>query len=106
MKVGSPYIQFASIFRKFMEDRGYDGPSEFYRDLVMGMGKSAPSKSEVYMVFYGARLFKQSVLAFMAERYGFKVKWTALEPVRTVDGKVLKTNSMALQGMLEMRGLR
>lgn len=110
MKVGAPYIQFATAFRAFLEKHGFQSPAEFHRELERSMGRKpdgeAPSASEVYMVFYGARRFNGVILAFMAERYGFRPTWRTLRQIKTRDGKTLKTNEISLPGMMELRGFK
>lgn len=106
MKNGAPYVEFAFEFRGFLKKRGYSSPMEFHRDIVTNMGKAAPSVSEVYMVFYGARRFNGVILAFMRERYEFTPSWRALLPVRNLDGTIRKANQLKLPGMLELRGLK
>jgi len=105
MKLGAPYVELAYKFREFLEERGFDSPSEFHRDIAATMGAEAPSKSEIYMVFYGARRFNGVVMAFMRERYGWKVGWRCLLPVKTLDGG-MKANQLRLPGRWEMRGLK
>lgn len=109
MKMGAPYLEFAFEFRRFLKDRGFathggePAPADFHRDIVATMGESAPSRSEVYMVFYGARRFNGVTLAFMGERYGFRPSWRALLAIKTVDGQTLKQGNFKLPGIRELR---
>jgi hypothetical protein len=100
---GAPFFEFAVRFRQFLEERDFDGPSEFHRHLRSIMGKDSPSLSEIYMVFYGQRVFRSHILLFMAERYGFKVGWRTTLPVLDVNGNRKKTNQLALPGIRDIR---
>lgn len=100
---GAPYIEFAVRFRQFLEDRDFRNPSEFHRAMVTSMGKEAPSLSEVYMVFYGQRVFRSHILLYMSERYGFRVGWRATLSAKDTNGVRKKTNQLALPGMREIK---
>lgn len=100
MKIGAPFIQFAVKFRDFLEQHGFT-PSTFHADVRYHMGKDACSLSTVYGAFYGQRMLPAEVLLFMLQRYGFKLKWQEIMPVK-VGGVVTKTNQMSLPGLREL----
>lgn len=102
MKIGAPFIQFALKFRDFLESHGLI-PTTFHADLRFHMKDSAPSLSTVYMAFYGQRLLPLETLLFMEQRYGFKVKWRDVLPVRNLDGAAMKTAQLALPGLRELK---
>lgn len=102
MKIGVPFFQFAIKFRSFLEDKGFDSPSRFHRDLMVEMGKDAPSQSTIWAAFYGVRTLPAEVIVFMRERYGFKISWRDLIQVRNLNGISMKTNQLSLPGMREL----
>ncbi len=104
MRIGAPYVAFATTFRAFLRRKKFASPSDFYRDLVENMGvKNAPSLSSVWMAFYGARAFPIQAVVFMIDRYGFEVDWRDVMPIRNLDGTTTKTNQLSLPGMREIK---
>lgn len=104
MKISARYIEFAMKFRSFLEEKDYHSPSDFHRDLVLHMGNSAPSLSSIWKAFYGARLLPMEVIFFMSQRYGFKISWRQVLPIKNTNGQTLKNTQMALPGMRELKG--
>lgn len=104
MKTGTPYVEFAVKFRGLLKKRKFSSPSAFHADLVIHMGKRAPSLSAVWMAFYGARALPVEAILFMIDRYGFEVDWHEVLPIKSVNGATMKTNQMMLPGMRELKG--
>lgn len=103
MKIGAPYITFATHFRAFLKKKRYASPSDFHKDLQSNMGKNAPSLSSIWAAFYGARALPLEAILFMADRYGFEIDWRDVLPIRNLDGAVMKSNQLALPGMRELK---
>lgn len=103
MKEGTPYIEFAIELRRLISKRGFDSPSDLYRDLQVHMKGNAPAKSTVWMAFYGVRLLPIEAVLFLNERYGFELSWRQVLPIKGVDGVERKSNQLALPGMRELK---
>lgn len=104
MKIGAPYVTFATVFRVFLKKKKFQSPSEFHRDLSLHMGKKAPSLSTIWMAFYGARILPLETILFMRDRYDFELDWQDVLPVRDLSGVQLKQVQLALPGMRELKG--
>jgi hypothetical protein len=102
MKSGAPYVQFATKLLDFLEDHDLT-PMGFHNDLRMHMGADAPSSSTVYMTLRGQRLLPMEVVLFMQERYGFKLKWRYVLPLKNKAGARVKSNDLTLPFMREVR---
>lgn len=103
MRIGTPYIEFAVIFRAFLKKRKYASPNDFYRDLVLHMGQHAPSRSAIWMAFYGTRALPLDSILFMIDRYSFEVDWRSVLPTRNLSGALMKANQLSLPGMREIK---
>jgi len=103
MKISANYVSFASVFRSFLKKKKYASPSDFHRDLVVSMGKKAPSLSTVWMAFYGARTLPLETILFIKDRYEFEVDWQDVLPIKNLEGLELKKAQLTLPGMRELK---
>lgn len=102
MKSGAPYVQFATKLLDFLEVHDLS-PMAFHNDLRMHMGADALSSSTIYMALRGQRLLPMEVVLFMQERYGFKLKWRHVLPLKNKSGARVKMNDLMLPGIREVK---
>ncbi len=102
-KTGVPYIEYAIIFRRFLEEKGWNGPDDLWEDLEKPMGKDRPSRSAVWEAWYGTRKLPEHVKDFLKERYDFWPGWRKTLPASNKEGIRTKANQLSLPGMRELK---